>query len=42
MIDLRYYRMPVSAYAAENDIQDILVCYSVQNFIADRNLVLLK
>ena len=42
LIDLRYYRMPVSAYAAENDIQDILVCYSVQNFIADRNLVLLK
>ena len=42
LIDLRYYRMPVSAYAAENDIQDILVCYSVQNFISDRNLVLLK
>ena len=42
LIDLRYYRMPVSAYAAENSIDDILVCYSVQNFISDRNLVLLK
>lgn len=42
LIDLRHYRMPASAYAAENGIQDILVVYSVQNFIADRNLVLLK
>ena len=42
LIDLRYYRMPASAYAAENGIQDILVCYSVQNFISDRNLVLLQ
>lgn len=42
LIDLRYYRMPASIYAADNGIEDILVCYSVQNFISDRNLVLLK
>ena len=42
LIDLRQYRLPASVYATENGIQDILVCYSVQNFISDRNLVLLK
>ena len=42
LIDLRPYRMPASAYAAENSIQDILVVYSVQNFVSERNLVLLK
>ena len=41
LIDLRYYRMPVSAYAAQNGIDDIVALYSVQNFISDRNLVLL-
>lgn len=41
LLDLRYYRYPVSAYAAENGIDDIAVVYSVQNFIADVNLVLL-
>lgn len=41
LLDLRYYRYPVSAYAAENGIDDIAVVYSVQNFISDVNLVLL-
>ena len=41
LLDLRYYRAPVSAYAAENDIGDIAVVYSVQNFISDVNMVLL-
>ena len=41
LLDLRYYRAPVSAYAAENGIDAICVLYSVQNFISDRNLVLL-
>lgn len=41
LIDLRYYRFPASAYAAENGIGDIAVVYSVQNFISDVNLVLL-
>ena len=41
LIDLRYYRMPVSVYAAQNGIDDIVALYSVQNFISDRNLVLL-
>lgn len=41
LLDLRYYRAPVAQYAAENEIDEIVVLYSVQNFIADRNLVLL-
>ena len=41
LVDLRYYRYPVSVYAAENGISDIAVIYSVQNFISDANLVLL-
>lgn len=41
LVDLRYYRYPVSAYAAENGISDIAVIYSAQNFISDANLVLL-
>ena len=41
LVDLRYYRMPLAAYAEENGIHDIVVLYSVQNFISDRNLVLL-
>ena len=42
LIDLRQNRMPVSAYAAQNGIDDILVVYSVQNFISERNLVVLQ
>lgn len=41
LVDLRYYRAPVSVYAAEQGIDDIAVVYSAQNFISDVNLVLL-
>lgn len=41
LLDLRYYRAPAAQYASENGIDDICVLYSVQNFISDRNLVLL-
>lgn len=41
LLDLRYYRAPVAQYAAENGIDEIVVLYSVPNFITDRNLVLL-
>lgn len=41
LLDLRYYRAPASAYALQNGIEDIAVVYSVQNFISDRNLVLM-
>ena len=41
LLDLRYYRAPVSVYAMQYGIDDIVVLYSVQNFISDKNLVLL-
>lgn len=41
LLDLRYYRASVAQYAAENDISDIVVLYSIPNFITDKNLVFL-
>jgi hypothetical protein len=41
LLDLRYYRASAAQYAADHDIDNILVLYSVQNFITDNNLVLL-
>ena len=35
LIDLRYYRTSVSGYAAENGMDAIFICYSVDNFIKD-------
>lgn len=41
LLDLRQYRASAARYAAENGIDQIVVLYSVQNFIFERNLVLL-
>lgn len=41
LLDLRYYRASAAQYAAENDIDAILVLYSVPNFVTDRNLAFL-
>lgn len=41
LMDLRYYRASAAQYAEENGIDRIVVLYSAQNFISDRNLVLL-
>ena len=41
LMDLRYYRASAAKYAEENGIDAICVLYSAQNFITDRNLVLL-
>ena len=40
LIDLRYYRQSVSDYIGENDIDSVLVCYSVSNFSTDKNIIL--
>ena len=42
LVDLRYYKSSLAAYAAENDFDSILVLYSVSNFSTDRNLFLLE
>lgn len=39
LLDLRYYRSSVAAYAEENGIGDIVVLHSIPNFITDKNLV---
>ncbi len=41
LLDLRYYRASAAAYAEEHGIDNILVLYSVPNFIEDKNLVFL-
>ena len=40
IVDLRYFRADLSAYIAENDIDSILVCYSVKNFCEDASIFL--
>ena len=42
LVDLRYYRQPVSELAAQEGFDDILVCYSCANFLTDTNLMLLR
>lgn len=42
LVDLRYYRQPVSQLAQEEGFDDILVCYSCANFLTETNLTLLK
>lgn len=40
LIDPRYYRLPVSQYAAENGMDRILVLYQTKNFLQDTAIVL--
>ena len=38
LFDLRYNNTPITAYAAENDIDAVVVLYSLANFLTDNNL----
>lgn len=42
LVDLRYHRQPVSELLAQEEFEDILVCYSIGNFLTDTNLVWLR
>lgn len=42
LIDLRYYRQPVSELVQQEGFDNILVCYSCANFLTDTNLMLLR
>jgi len=42
LYDLRYFRSPVSEYVREQGIDQVLVLYSVPNFVSDTNLSLLR
>ncbi len=39
LLDLRYNRTSVAQYAAENQIDAVFVCYSVENFVKDLDAV---
>lgn len=41
LLDLRYYRTPVAKYAEDNGLDEIFVCYSVENFVKDADAVFL-
>lgn len=42
LIDLRYYKQPVSQLVSQEQFDNILVCYSIGNFLTDTNLVWLR
>ena len=42
LVDLRYYKKPVSELCAQEEFTDILICYSIGNFMTDTNLVWLR
>ena len=42
LIDMRYYKQPVSQLISQEDFDNILVCYSLSNFLTDTNLIWLK
>ena len=41
LLDLRYYRTSVAQYAQENGMDQIFVCYSVENFVKDQDAIFL-
>lgn len=42
LVDLRYYKSPVSELVAGEGFDDVLVCYSLYNFLNDANFPWLK
>lgn len=42
MVDLRYYKKPVSELLASQEFTDVLVCYSLGNFMTDANMIWLR
>lgn len=42
LADLRYYKHPLSELLQEEGFTDILMCYSIGNFLSDPNLVWLR
>ena len=38
IVDLRHYRLSLASYIDANDIDNILICYSVANFATDDNV----
>lgn len=42
LADLRYYRLPVSALIEQESFDQILICYSIGNFLTDTNIIWLR
>lgn len=42
LVDLRYHKRPVSELLAEEDYDRVLVLYSLENFLTDQNLPMLR
>ena len=42
LVDLRYYKKPVSELLASEEFTDVLICYSLNNFMTDGNFVWLR
>lgn len=42
MLDLRFYKLPISEFIKENNIDEVLILYSSSNFATDTNLTFLK
>lgn len=42
LMDLRYYKAPIGQYLQQNQIDSVLVLYSVDNFVTDGNLFVLS
>lgn len=42
LVDLRYYKNPVSELAAQENFNDVLICYSIGNFMTDANFAWLR
>lgn len=42
LVDLRYHKRPVSELLAEGDYDRVLVLYSLENFLTDQNLPMLR
>lgn len=42
LVDLRYYKKPVSELCKSEEIDNILICYSMNNFLTDANVIWLR
>ena len=42
LVDLRYYKQPISELLASGEFTDVLMCYSLSNFMTDANFPWLK
>ena len=42
LVDLRYYKQPISQLATQEAFDNILVCYSIGNFLTDTNIIWLR